>query len=335
MKCNNTFSFSNLHIQDGIVFAARVAVAALLCVLWNILPSDVESAIGYIKLFRVLFVLWMIYSIYEYSLSWIFPQVRSIDLDQDHIIINGKDKFTYTKDSYLSVRYMRFTAIDLNRYIRVIDEEEGKDKIYWFGNIFWSKNKDKRKEAVEKISGFENKLMEKFAYAYLCDNSTEDNTFVNIDIKRLSREHLIDTLLLYVPAFSSSFAGLMTLMTGPVSAFWFICSFILFGFGILNTLSYRRDIKVFVNSAEITRKCIRIDNDLFNIKKELDVSYVMDTKEKKELRFSEHGTYLKMSDGINSKRFWLGPDYLYRKEQILLKYVLDSIVKYVKFYGEV
>jgi len=334
MKCNNAFSFTNFHIQDGIVFAGRVGIAVLLCILWNILKAHAEDATGYIKLIQLIFSFWTVYSVYEYALSWIFPVVKTIEFEQDHIVINGKDKYTYTKDAFVSARVMRFTPIDLNRYLDVVDEEEGKHKIYWFGNVIYNKENSKRKEVCEKIVNFENKLFEKFAYAYLCDNASEDNTFVNIDVKRISQEHLINTIMFYAPASVLLFSACMTILTGPVSLFLFLLSLVLFAFGIMDTIGYRRDIMTFVNTAEITRKCIRLENDLFDINKGLDVTYLTKEKDSKELPFKARGTYLKIKDGTKEKRFWLGPDYLCRKEQVLLKYVLDSIVKYVKFYGD-
>lgn len=333
MKCNNVFSFKNLHIQDGIVFAGRLVIAGLLCFLWIFLKGRISAEyIGYIKLIQCIFILWVIYCVYEYALSWIFPAVKSIAFEQDQIIINDKDKYTYTKDAFISTHIFKFTPIDLNLFLNLRDEAEGKNKIYWFGNIIWSKDAPKRKEAAEKITNFETKLFEKFAYAYLCEDASEDNTFINIDIKRINKEHLIESLIMYIPASVLMLVAMINVLVRPLFFFLFTLSAVIFGLAIARGITFRKNSKVFINTAEITRTGIRIDSDLFSICKDLSVNYLSKEKDKKQVGLLEYGSFMTLSDGKNSKRYWLGPDHLYRKEQVLIKFVLDNIVKYVKFH---
>lgn len=331
MKCNNVFTFKNLHLQDGIVFAGRLTVAGILCFLWILLKGKLSADhIGYAKIAQFLFILWCVYTVYEYALSWIFPRVKSISFEQDKIIINETDTYTYTKDAFIATRIMRFTPIDMNLYLNIRDEAEGKNRIYWFGNIFWCPEAAKFRDVKEKISSFERKLFEKFAYAYLCEESTEDNTFINVDIKRINKEHLIEDVMLYVSASILMLIAMINILILQFFALLFISSVALFVLAILNGIAFRRDSKVFINTAEITRTGIRFDSDLFTIGKDLNVTFLSTDKDKKEMGFWDRGYYIKISDGKNTKRFWLGPTHLYHREQILVHYVLDSIVKYLK-----
>lgn len=331
MKCKNVFSFGNLHIQNGIVFAVRLLIAGLLCFLWIFLKGRIPVQFsGYIKLIQCVFILWMIYSLYEYALSWIFPRIRSLAFEQDKIIINDKDTYTYTKDAFLSSHIFRFTPIDLNLFLNVRDEAEGRNRIYFFGNVIWSPESAKRKEVKEKIVSFENKLFEKFAYAYLCEDATEDNTLINVDIKRINKEHLIEALTLYIPASVLMTAAMINVLVRPLFFFLFAISAAIFAVAILNGIRFRKNSRVFINNCEVTRTGIRIDSDLYSISKDLSVTYLSRDKETKELKINDKGSYLTLTDGKNSKRYWLGYDHLYRREQVLIRFVLDNIVKYVK-----
>ena len=331
MKCNNVFTFKNLHLQDGIVFAGRLIIAGLLCFLWIFSGRKISAEhIGYIKIIQFLFVLWCICTVYEYVLSWVFPRVKSIAFEQDKIIINGSDRYTYTKDSFISTRIFRFTPVDMNRYLNIKDEAEGKTKIYWFGNIFPGPGSSKFKEVSDKITSFESVLFEKFAYAYLCEESTEDNTFINVDIKRINKEHLMEAAVLYVTASILMLIGLVNVLVRAFFLFMFLSSLAVLIYAALKSIAFRKDSKVFINTIEITRTCIRFDSDLFTVGKDLDVTFLSKDKNKKEMGFFDNGYYIRISDGKNSKKFWLGPTHLYRREQVLVHYVLDSIMKYLK-----
>ena len=331
MKCKNVFSFGNLHIQNGIVFAVRLLIAGLLCFLWIFLKGRIpEQYFGYIKLIQCIFILWMIYSLYEYVLSWIFPRIRSIAFEQDKIIINEKDTYTYTKDAFLSTRIFKFTPIDLDLFLNIRDEAEGKNRIYFFGNVIWSPESAKRKEVKDKMISFETKLFEKFAYAYLCEDASEDNTLINVDIKRINKEHLIEALILYIPASVLMTAAMINVLVRPLFFFLFTISAALFAVAVLNGIRFRKNSRVFINTCEVTRTGIRIDSDLYSINKDLAVKYLSREKDSKELKFNDKGSFLILKDGKDSRRYWLGYDHLYRREQVLIRFVLDNIVKYVK-----
>lgn len=335
MKNTNTFNFSNFHIQDAIVFAGRVLIASGLCVLYVFLNGKLSpEMIGYALLVRMLFILWTIFSIYEYVLSWVFPRVKSIEFEQNHIIVNGKDKFVYSKDTFTAARVFKFTLIDFNIFLNLKDEEEGLNKTYFFGNVIWNKENSKRQECKEKIIHFETKLYEKFAYAYLCENSSENNTYINVDIKKVNRSHLLSVLKDYIPGAILMLLALINILVRPLFLFLFICSSALFIFAVLKGISFGRDTKVFINSAEITRTVIRFDGDLFNIGNNLKVTYLNSSSDTKKIGILPDGSYIEVSDGKTTKTFWLGPNYLYGREQVLIKYVLDSIINYIKSYNE-
>ena len=323
MKSKNTFSFGKLRIQGSVVFAVRVALSALLFFLYGILKAKT----GISQIIFIAACVWTFLSVYEYIMSWIFPQVKEISFDKDTVTVNGKDRFVYYPDSMLFIRPVRLTFLDLNLFLYVKDEEEQITKLYWFGNVFWNKEINKRKEVFEKIISFETKLYEKYAYAYLCDNATEDNTIINIPVARSNRHHLKDILMYYVPASVILLIALFLVLNRPVFSFLMLCSVAIYTLGILKSISFRRDSQVFINTSEITRKGIRVDNDFFAINDKLNVTF--SKKDDKKKSILDNGSYVTITDGNNTKRFWLGPDDLYRKEQTLLKYTLDSLTKYL------
>lgn len=323
MKCKNVFSFGKLRIQNSVVFLIRAAVFVVLFFLNGILKGKT----GLSQIILIVACVWTFLSVYEYLMSWLFPQVKEIAFDKDTVTINGKDRFTYNPDNMLFIRPVRITFVDLNLFLYVRDEEEQVTKLYWFGNVFWNKEINKRKEVFDKIISFETKLYEKYAYAYLCDNATEDNTLINIPVARCNKHHLKDILMYYIPASVILLIALFVVLNRPVFAFLMLVSVVVYTLGVFKSISFRRDSKVFINTAEITRKGIRIDNDFFSINDKLKV--IFSEKEGKKESFLDDGNYVTLTDGNNTKRFWLGQDELYRKEQTLLKYTLDSLTKYL------
>ena len=323
MKCKNVFSFGKLRIQNSVVFLIRAAISVVLFFLNGILKG--KTCLSQIIL--IVACVWTFLSVYEYLMSWLFPQVKEITFDKDTVTINGKDRFTYNPDSMLFIRPVRITFVDLNLFLYVKDEDEQVTKLYWFGNVFWDKEINKRKEVFDKIISFETKLYEKYAYAYLCDNATEDNTLINIPVARCNKHHLMDILMYYIPASIILLIALFVVLNRPVFAFLMLSSVVVYTLGIFKSISFRRDSKVFINTAEITRKGIRVDNDFFSINDKLKVTF--SEKEGKKESFLDDGSYVPLTDGNNTKRFWLGQDALYRKEQTLLKYTLDSLTKYL------